>query len=185
MSDHLRFVAPDVIAQYGFSCKVWLAYQMERHYLDETYFVWYARELNPVGNGDSSNPLEIYQDIDRAVKANDHNHPKIKDLRAGLLRIIDRFVRPKDRELARALKREVVSCDLAMFRPQIWRLDLRALSASRIHHDKSQDGWDEQYLSDLRNGEFEVIVPWRFAREPTLTAFNTESSAYRSPVSRR
>jgi hypothetical protein len=32
------------------------------------YYVWFSLELNPIRNGDSSNPLLFYWKIDTAVK---------------------------------------------------------------------------------------------------------------------
>jgi hypothetical protein len=32
------------------------------------YYVWFSLELNPIRNGDSSNPLLLYWKIDTAVK---------------------------------------------------------------------------------------------------------------------
>jgi hypothetical protein len=116
---------------YGFSCKVWIAYQLEKQFLGGTYFVWFARELNPLSNGDSSNPLIIYADFDRAVKKRDLNHPKIKDFRARLLDVIARLVKPKDPYLARALRKEVLSAPIESFRPQLWQQDCRKPGKSR------------------------------------------------------
>ena len=78
------FPAPPAIGQCGYACKVWLACQLELLQLNGTHYVWFARELNPIQNGDSSNPLSLYREIDTAVKKGDSNHPKIKDLRATL-----------------------------------------------------------------------------------------------------
>jgi hypothetical protein len=139
-----------------------MACELERKYLGGKYYTWFARELNPVGdgtrppNGDSSNPVMLYLALDTAVKRKDVNHSKIKDLRAGLLRVISRYV--PDRNLAYTLRREVRRAQIEMFHPQLWRLDLRKIDASRIKTDQSMPGWDEQYISDLADGEFEVIA---------------------------
>jgi hypothetical protein len=45
-----------------------------------------------------------------------------------------------------------------MFHPQLWRLDLTKIDAARIRVDESTPGWDEQYIPDLTDGEFEVIA---------------------------
>lgn len=142
----------------GYTCKIWIASQLERHYLGGLYYVWFARELNPVGNGDSSNPLEIYVTVDRAVKNRDLNHPKLKDLRAELLGVVRLFIAPRDASLARSIRREILRAPVEMFRPQLWRLDLTKIVASRIRTDRSAAGWDEQYVADLRESEFDVIV---------------------------
>ncbi len=94
--------SPPLGAGYGYTCKIWMARELERKFLGGKYYTWFARELNPVGdgtrpaNGESSNPLNIYSTLDTAVKRKDVNHAKIKDLRAGLLRVISRYVAPAD-----------------------------------------------------------------------------------------
>jgi hypothetical protein len=45
-----------------------------------------------------------------------------------------------------------------MFHPQLWRLDLKKIDPARIKIDQSMPGWDEQYISDLADGEFDVIA---------------------------
>ena len=103
---------------YGFACKIWVAYQLEKHYLGGLYYVWFARELNPIENGDSSNPLTIYETVDRAVKKRDINHPKLKDFKAGLLDVVNRLIVPRDAALARSVRREILRAPVEMFRPQ-------------------------------------------------------------------
>src|SRR6202011_937454 len=110
-------------------------------------------ELNPLANGPSSNPLSLYETLDTAVKKKDVNHPKLKDLRANLLWLIHRSI--SDRTLGRQLKRQIRTAPIEMFHPQLWRIDLSKIAASRIHTDKSMPGWDEQYIEDLTGIEFE------------------------------
>jgi hypothetical protein len=143
---------------YGFACKIWVAYQLEKHYLGGLYYVWFARELNPIENGDSSNPLTIYETVDRAVKKRDINHPKPKDFKAGFLDVVNRLIVPRDAALARSVRREILRAPVEMFRPQLWRIDLSTIPAPRIRTDRSASGWDDQYISDLAETEFEIIV---------------------------
>ena len=60
----------------GFGCKLWIAYQLGKNYLGGLYDVWFAGELNPLGNGDSSNPLEIHATVDRAVRSHPWTWPR-------------------------------------------------------------------------------------------------------------
>jgi hypothetical protein len=156
--------SPPEAVRYGYTCKIWMASELERKFLGGTYYVWFAREINPVGdstrppNGESSNPLVIYSALDTAVKRKDVNHPKIKDLRAGLLRVISKYVAPRDSNLARTLRREIRRAPVEMFHPQLWRLDLSRIGVTRVKTDQSFPGWDEQYISDLNEGEYEVIA---------------------------
>ncbi len=142
----------------AFACKVWIAYQLEKLHLDGTYYVWFSRELNPLANGDSSNPLEIYQEIDRAVKKNDLNHPKLKDLKANLLLAVNYWIEPGDLALARELKRTIRRAPIDMFRPQLWKLDLSKIDAKRWDTKGANPMWDEQFVADLKDGEFSIIV---------------------------
>jgi hypothetical protein len=138
-----------------------MACELERKYLGGKYYAWFARELNPIGdgsrlpNGESSNPVLLYLALDTAVKRKDVNHSKIKDLRAGLLRVISRYV--PDRNLAAILRKEIRRAPIEMFHPQLWRLDLSKIEAARVKTDQSVAGWDEQYISDLDDDEFDVI----------------------------
>jgi hypothetical protein len=158
MSSAPLFTALPSRESYGYSCKIWLAYQLEKQYLGGTYYVWFTRELNPIENGDSSNPLEMYGAMDRAVKRQDENHPKVKDFRAGLITLVNRMVGRHNPAVARVLRRAILRAAIELFRPQLWRIDLERIAASRIRTDKSRAGWDEQYIPDLTEQEFEIIV---------------------------
>ena len=46
--------------------------------------------------------------------------------------------------------------NLEMFRPQLWRIDLSGIVESRVQGGKP--GWNEGFIPDLREGEFQVIV---------------------------
>jgi hypothetical protein len=153
------FTAPPPHLRFGFGCKIWLAYQLESLYFG-VYYTWFARELNPNGNWDSSNPLWIYQTVDRAVKKGDLNHPKLKDCRARLLFVVNEHIAKErnDPHLARLLRREILNAPIELFRPQIWRIDLARIPISRIKLDRSTPGQDEQYINDLMNTEFEIVV---------------------------
>jgi len=118
MRGSLVVLAPiSSLRPYGFTCKIWIAYQIEKYYLGGVYYVWFARELNPIENGDSSNPLQLYEGVDRAVKKRDINHSKLKDFRASLLTLVDTRITPKS--TARRLRREILRAPIEMFRPQI------------------------------------------------------------------
>jgi hypothetical protein len=142
----------------GFTCRVWIASQLEILHLGGYHYVWFSKDLNPIANGDSSNPLELYREIDRAVKRNDVNHPKLKDLKANLLLAVTYLIAPSDAARARELKRSIRRASIDMFRPQLWKLDLSRINATRWNKTGANLSWDEQYVTDLKGGEFEVIV---------------------------
>jgi hypothetical protein len=148
---------PALSHAHGFSCQVWLAYQLQR-LLGDRYHVWFATELNPMDNGPSSNPLKLYWMLDEAVKTNDWNNAKIKDLEANLLVVIDQRIGTCDRACAQRLIEEIAAAPIEMFRPQLWRLDLSKVDPTRWDKSEARDNWDEQLVRDLTVDEFEVIV---------------------------
>jgi len=149
---------PAPTSQYGFTCKVWIASKIEEIHLGGSYYVWFATELDPIANDKTAIPLEIYREIDIAVKTKLANHWKIESVKANLLLTISRLIAPTDRDRARELRREIETATLDMFRPQLWRINLRMVDASRWKKDGVHPGWDEQILTDLQRAEFEIIV---------------------------
>jgi predicted nucleic acid-binding protein len=109
---------PPASARYGYATKIRLSSELDRLLLGGHYYVWFSLELNPVQNGESSNPLLLYRQIDTAVKKNDVNHPKIKDLRVSLVDAIVRLVKPGNRGLAKSLIAQVLGAPVEMFWPQ-------------------------------------------------------------------
>ena len=97
------------------------------------------------------------------------NHPKLNDLRAGLLTIVNTLVAPKAKKLARRLRVEIERAPIESFRPQLWRLDLSQISSARVRTDRSAAGWDEQYIPNLQEAEFESIVDQEVGRQLSVT----------------
>ena len=143
--------------QFGYGCKTWIAREIEETHFGGSYHVWFCHQLNPLPpTGLSSNPLEIYRGIDYAVKTDDFDHPKIKDLRASLRVAVHQSIAPRDRLLARRLKRIIRRSIIETFRPQLWRIDLSRIAVGRARAGRF--GWDERLIRDLPQGEFSVIV---------------------------
>jgi len=149
---------PPAPARYGYATKIRLASELDRLLLAGRYYVWFSLELNPVRNGESSNPLVLYRQIDTAVKKNDVNHPKIKDLRVSLVDVIVRLVRPGNRGLAESLIAQILGAPVEMFRPQLWRLKVASIATDRWDAAGGTEGWDEHLIKDLAPEEFEIIV---------------------------
>jgi hypothetical protein len=149
---------PQPSGRHGYACKVWISSTLEQRHLGGCFYVWFARELNPIRNGDSSNPLWLYLTIDRAVKSGDANHPKIKDLRRILLGVVNRLIARQEPRVAIALRREIRRAPIEMYRPQLWKIDLSRIAPGRIRTNGGNPAWDEQHIDDLEPGEFEVIV---------------------------
>lgn len=149
---------PPTPGERGFSCKTWLARTFEERYRRGHHFVWFSSELNPILNGDSSNPLWLYLTLDRAVKLRDANHPKITAVRYKLLQAVKKVIGPGDRRLLRELKREIRAAPIEMYRPQIWSIDVANISPPRIDAEQANPNWDEALVRDLKQEEFCVIV---------------------------
>ena len=96
-----------------------------------TDHVWFATELNPLANGPSSNPLKLYWMLDEAVKTNDWNNAKIKDLAANLLVVIDQTIGTCDKARVQKLIDQIAAAPIEMFRPQLWRPDLTKVHSTR------------------------------------------------------
>ena len=140
---------------YGYTVKAWIAREIEARHFGKTYFVWFSRRLNPLENGLSSNPHDLYRVLDTAVKRDDRNNAKIKDLRAKLLNVVaERF---SDATLRQEVEAAIDNADLTMFSPQVWRIDLSKITPERIQ--RGRPGWDEALITNLRDDEFTVIVP--------------------------
>jgi hypothetical protein len=149
---------PPAPIRYGYATKIRLASELDRLLLGGHYYVWFSLELNPVQNGESSNPLLLYRQIDTAVKKNDVNHSRIKDLRMSLVDAIVRLVKPGNRGLAKSLIAQVLGAPVEMFRPQLWRLNISSIAPARWDTTGATNGWDEHLVKDLAPEEFEVIV---------------------------
>lgn len=154
-----NLINPDIPAEVGFSCQTHLAVLVNDFLHPGQVYCWYATELNPFGNGDSSNPVLLYVTIDRAVKApmgGDEYNTKIKDIRTNLMRAIQKEMkgRVSNSALRQAIKL-IATAELKCFRPQLWRLKLDRIEPMRVEAGKFSD---EHLVRDLTNSEFDVIV---------------------------
>ena len=142
---------------YGYTCKVWLARKIEEEFSGSRYFVWFARRLNPLQNPSSANPIEIYRLVDQAVQKGDHTEPKIKDPRANIHLGIQLRLGKTNRARAEQPHGIVTRAPIEMFHPQIWRLELSSIDATRWRPAEHSER-DETRTEDLSRGEFEVVV---------------------------
>lgn len=152
---------PTITAQYGYSCQTWIALHINQNHFRGAHWIWFSLEFNPMGNGDSSNPLWLYLTRDRAVKSGDTNHAEISRLRNNLAFGVDQTIGQSDPALAAQLKASIAAADLAKFRPQIWRLDLTQIAPSR-RPKSGNPQWDEYLIKDLLDSErsiaWDIIV---------------------------
>lgn len=158
MTNVYTFFPARPTSQFGYACKTCIAAQLDPLLLGGFYFAWFSTELNPIANGSSSVPLLIYSVLDTAVKRKQITHEKILSVKVELLLTVERVIKPRDLPHARALRHAILSAPVEMFRPQIWRIDLRHVDGSRWKKDRTRPGWDEQYVTDLTATEFEIVV---------------------------
>jgi|SRR5690349_19316345 len=139
---------------YGYTCQCWLATDIANRYFNRFYRVWFATTVNPIRNGDSSNPVILYRELDHIVHTNDKNHSRIQLLRQRLTNWV------KGSALSPTqiadLTVEIQSAPVPAFRPQLWRIDLSCIHVRRLA-DIGQFP-DEYLIGDLNGPEFEVIV---------------------------
>lgn len=140
---------------FGFSCQPWLAVDIADRHFGGSYRAWFATSLNPQLNGSSSNPLVVYQELDRIVHTNDLNHSRVDQLRVRLSQWISSTSLPSA-DIANLLA-EIASAPVLAFRPIIWKIDLSKLHVTRL---TSLGQFPDEYLvSDLIAAEMQVMVP--------------------------
>lgn len=140
---------------YGYSCQSWLSVDLSNRYFGSTYRSWFATNLNPQLNGSSSNPLIIFQELDKIVHHNDFHHSRVDQIRTRLLSWIGGSRLPST-DIA-VITSEIVSAPVRAFRPQLWKIDLSNIHVSRLISLGQFP--DEYQLRDLIRSEIEVIAP--------------------------
>jgi hypothetical protein len=139
---------------FGYSCQPWLAIDISNRFFGGVFRTWISTSLNPEKNGSSSNPLIIYQELDRVVQTNDFNHSRIQQLRERLTSWISGS-NLASADIA-ALIAEIATAPIPAFRPQLWKIDLSNIHISRLINIGQFP--DEYLIKDLINNEIEVIV---------------------------
>jgi hypothetical protein len=138
----------------GYSCQPWLAIDIADRHFGSTYLTWFSTAINPPHNGGSSNPLFLYQDLDRVVHTNDFNHSRIDQLRRRLGGWIGGSGLASS-DVANLLA-EIASAPVLAFRPRLWKIDLRNIHVSRL---VSLGQFPDEYqVRDIIPAEFQVIV---------------------------
>lgn len=139
----------------GFSCQPWLSVDIADRHFGSVYRAWFATTLNPQLNGSSSNPLVVYQELDRIVHTNDFNHSRVDQLRVRLSRWISSSSLSSV-DIA-SLLAEIASAPVLAFRPILWKLDLSKIHVTRLISLGQFP--DEYQVSDLIAGEIQTMVP--------------------------
>src|SRR5690349_3145740 len=80
----MPFINSHLGTQFGFTCQTRLAKELVKDLKLGSYRVWFSTSLNPPRNGSSSNPLIIYQELERILYVNDVNHSRVEQLRRRL-----------------------------------------------------------------------------------------------------
>lgn len=139
---------------FGYSCQCWLAVDISDRYFNNTYRTWFSTTLNPQLNGHSSNPLNIYQELDRIVHTNDYNHSRIGQYRQRLQHWVGGSAL-SSAEIA-LLVNEITTAPIPAFRPQLWKIKLQNIHVSRLISLGQFP--DEYQIRDLISTEIEVIA---------------------------
>ena len=139
---------------YGYSCQPWLAVDIADRYFRGSYRVWFSTALNPAANGNSSNPLRLFEELDAIVRTNDYNHSRIDQLKHRLSWWVGGSAL-LSHEVALLLS-EIASAPAPAFRPQLWKINLYNIHVSRLISLGQFP--DEYQLGDLIRAEIDVIV---------------------------
>ncbi len=93
------------------------------------------------------------------MKKGDQNHPKVKDVRANLIKAAWDLLGPTSASPDLRRYVEVISAlmraPLYMFTPQLWRIEINAITG---RYRPGNPAWDEYSVGDLRPSEFDVII---------------------------
>jgi hypothetical protein len=138
----------------GYSCQPWLAIDIADRYFG-AYRAWFSTAINPQQNGNSSNPLILFQELDRITYTNDFNHSRVDQLKTRLSRWISgSSLAPGD---IADLLAEIAAAPVPAFRPQLWKINLRNIHVSRLINLGQFP--DEYQVRDLIRAEIEVLMP--------------------------
>src|SRR5580704_1162504 len=102
---------------HGYSCQTWLATDIANRYFHSIYRTWFSTTLYPQRNGSSSNPLLLYEELDKIVHLNDLNHSRVDQLRHRLANWIAGSGLPAG-DIA-DIRTELISAPVTAFRPQL------------------------------------------------------------------
>ena len=165
---------------YGYSCQVWFVLEVAgERFGTASRWAWFSLGFNPLNNADSSNPCWLYTELSRAVQQNDVGSKLIKGYRATLLDMINKEENAGKLTSQDAVnyRSRITSAPVESFRPEVWRLDLRAISRRKYHHedvDKAKKELqqraqrevqppqvaqgNEYLIDDLQSGEYEEVI---------------------------
>jgi hypothetical protein len=156
-----------------YSTNVWLKYQIQYRYRNDTHYVWCgetydSRALGRYTPGAStpptSNPAEIYDDLKQACSRSDLHNGKIKEQRAGLKARAVEWER--NGEIITSDKDDIIYLvDNATFkewRPLIYIIPV-AVVQSRLQvvpiAKRASPSEMEFIIPDLKTNEFHIIEP--------------------------
>jgi hypothetical protein len=141
--------------KHGYSCQTVLSARVNEFLHPGTYYCWLSTEFNPAKTGNSSNPCSLYTTLSKAVQEDDTGDAKVQQIRTALLEAVTRkFPIEENQDAARAIV-HVRHAVIDLFRPQIWRVDLKKVA------DRMTSGHQYPYehkVEDLKCQEFEVII---------------------------
>lgn len=144
------------VSECGYSCQTWLARLINDVLHPHRYYCWFSKTFDPYTNGDDSNPVWLYITVDRAVKQGATNNAKIKDIRSNLMRAVKKELhRQQKATQVASLQGIIAKAPLSWLRPEIWRIDLKAVDG---RYTGGHQYRDEFNINDLNRDEFVIVV---------------------------
>lgn len=141
--------------EFGFSCQTVLSRRVNEFLHAGTYYCWFSLDFNPGTGGNSSNPLWLYQTLSHAVQTRDINDAKVQQIRVALMEAVTRaYPIAGSPEAAEGIL-QIRFAGIELFRPQLWRVNLAAVSGRATGGHQYPD---ERKVEGLRWNEFEVII---------------------------
>lgn len=151
-------------SRYGFGTKTHLAKWVDaqistRLFGEPRYFHWISSSFNPINNPESSNPLEIFDDLSRAADnvGSGDELERLENIRAQLLHSTTLYLE-SDQELEIHLKRVIAGASLNLFRPEIWRITEQGWKMFKRGPITDIDEWYTVEYNLIEGRDFEVVI---------------------------
>ncbi len=125
------------------------------------YFVYFTLDFNAFYNPASSNPLEIYRELDEAIKKGDSDNTKVRTVREQLLKTAASYLARRNPAQYHYVIQQVYDASLERFAPQVWRIKLEEWSEDC--YEVVPTGSDRREFRakgySVRKEQFDVAIP--------------------------
>lgn len=150
-------VLSSVLPDDGYTCQCWLKTEIDRLCYPVPW-VWFSTNFGAWRNVDSSNPCLLYYNLSRAVDQHDAGSRIVRDLRTQMLATIASSSLSTSEK--RALRSFVINAPLSHLRPEIWRLDLTKISASRgLNLGAAKALWTNNAQTQVSRNPHQMLQP--------------------------